>query len=280
MTRGTRRLAARPSKKRLIAVVAAPLATVAVIGAGVTLTSLPTSTLSLAERSSTHASTSIGQAAGSLAGRQQQAISRDFDRTALAGATALPKPVVTSTLWATGDLLIRATPAKDAQSFGEIAEGKQVRVTGVHVGDYAQIVVGDTARWVTASYLAKDKPVVAKGLDFSPCGPSLPGIVPDMRKAYYAVCNAFPQVKTYGGMGAREEHNTGHAVDAMVYGDRALGQQIADFLHAHAAELNLYDIIWYQHIWTPVRASEGWRQMPNRGSATANHMDHVHFGVN
>ena len=43
---------------------------------------------------------------------------------------------------------------------------------------------------------------------------------------------------------------------------------------------NLYDVIWAQHIWTPVRSSEGWRSMPDRGSPTANHYDHVHISVN
>ena len=55
---------------------------------------------------------------------------------------------------------------------------------------------------------------------------------------------------------------------------------MADWARAHAGELNLYDIIWAQHIWTPVRSSEGWRSMPDRGSPTANHYDHVHISVN
>ena len=42
-------------------------------------------------------------------------------------------------------------------------------------------------------------------------------------------------------------------------GDKALGDQIASFLQSHASELNLYDVIWWDQIWTPVRASEGWR---------------------
>ena len=60
----------------------------------------------------------------------------------------------------------------------------------------------------------------------------------------------------------------------------ALGQAVADYARAHASELNLYDIIWAQRIWTPTRGSEGWRSMSNRGSATANHYDHVHIAVN
>ena len=61
--------------------------------------------------------------------------------------------------------------------------------------------------------------------------------------------------------------------------DVALGNSIAAFLQAHASELHLYDILWRQRIWTPVRASEGWRFFADRGSATANHYDHVHVSV-
>ena len=44
--------------------------------------------------------------------------------------------------------------------------------------------------------------------------------------------------------------------------------------------MNLFDIIWSQHIWTIQRSGEGFRSMSNRGSATANHMDHVHIKIN
>jgi hypothetical protein len=62
--------------------------------------------------------------------------------------------------------------------------------------------------------------------------------------------------------------------------DKALGDQIAAYLQEHASELNLYDVIWYDRIWTPERASEGWRAYGDHGSATANHMDHVHVSTN
>jgi hypothetical protein len=61
--------------------------------------------------------------------------------------------------------------------------------------------------------------------------------------------------------------------------DVGLGTAIAEFLQSHAAELHIYDILWRQRIWTPVRAVEGWRLFPSRGSATANHYDHVHVSV-
>ena len=95
---------------------------------------------------------------------------------------------------------------------------------------------------------------------------------------YRSVCNAFPQVTSYGGWDAHGEHASGRAIDIMT-SDVSLGTAIAEFLRAHASELDLYDVIWRQHIWTPVRSGEGWRAMENRGSATANHYDHVHVSV-
>lgn len=118
------------------------------------------------------------------------------------------------------------------------------------------------------------------GLSMAPCPTDgvESGLQPAAVRVHRAVCNAFPQILRYGGLGAGE-HADGKAIDIMTT-DPRLGEQIADFLKAHAAELGLFDVIYRQHIWTPVRASEGWRQMPDRGSITANHYDHVHVSVN
>ena len=98
-------------------------------------------------------------------------------------------------------------------------------------------------------------------------------------KVYRAVCAAFPELSTYGGQDGHGEHVNGEAIDFMVpdSGDRPA---VADFLYAHHAELDLFDIIWSQHIWTIERSGEGFRSMEDRGSATANHYDHVHIKIN
>jgi hypothetical protein len=129
---------------------------------------------------------------------------------------------------------------------------------------------------------AKTVSAAPAGLNFAPCGSASVeyGLQPGAVRLYRAVCNAFPgQISHFGGLGAGE-HANGKAIDFMVYGNAALGQQVANFLRSHAYELGLYDIIWQQRIWTPTRASEGWRWMANRGSITANHYDHVHSSVN
>jgi hypothetical protein len=96
---------------------------------------------------------------------------------------------------------------------------------------------------------------------------------------YRSVCHAFPQITTYLGWDDHGEHSSGKALDIMT-SDKALGDQIAAYLQEHASELNLYDVIWYDRIWTPERASEGWRDYGDHGSPTANHMDHVHVSTN
>ena len=137
------------------------------------------------------------------------------------------------------------------------------------------------ARWVSDGYLSHDKPIgVGAGLSMEPCpdGGVESGLTDDATFVYRSVCNAFPQITSYGGWSNHGEHASGRAIDIMV-SDVELGTAIAEFLREHAAELNLYDVIWRQHIYTQERGSEGWRSMPSRGSATANHYDHVHVSV-
>ncbi len=52
-----------------------------------------------------------------------------------------------------------------------------------------------------------------------------------------------------------------------------------DVTCAHYAALGVSYVIYSQRIWSVERAGEGWRGMSNRGSATANHYDHVHVSV-
>jgi hypothetical protein len=120
----------------------------------------------------------------------------------------------------------------------------------------------------------------AAGLSSAPCPDSSTesGLTANAVLVYRSVCHAFPQITSYGGWDAHGEHASGKALDIMT-SDKALGDQIAAYLQSHAAELSLYDVIWWDRIWTPERASEGWRYYGDRGSATANHMDHVHVST-
>jgi hypothetical protein len=69
-------------------------------------------------------------------------------------------------------------------------------------------------------------------------------------------------------------HPSGLAVDYMVLSDAALGDAIVAYHVANWDALGVDYIIWEQQILTSPTGS--WEQMEDRGSATANHMDHVH----
>ena len=92
-----------------------------------------------------------------------------------------------------------------------------------------------------------------------------------------AVCANFPEITTYGTFRGDGEHAQGRAVDVMISGET--GWEVADFLRANYAALDIEYIIYSQHIWSVERGGEGWRSMSDRGSTTANHYDHVHVTV-
>jgi hypothetical protein len=87
---------------------------------------------------------------------------------------------------------------------------------------------------------------------------------------------------TIGGLGERpgpSDHPHGNAIDVMTLSNMQQGQQIADFMVKHAQELGVKYVIFNQMIASP-RDNWAWRPMEDRGSPTANHMDHVHISFN
>jgi len=208
---------------------------------------------------------------------------REARAAAALAATAKAVSHAHTRLWTTAPLNLWTSSSGSAVRVGLVAASRKVLVTGRRAGERAEIVVGGKSRWVTDAYLSEHKPVETPadpGLSMAPCpDPSVEnGLTSSAVSVYRSVCHAFPQITTYGGWDAHGEHASGRAIDIMT-SDVALGTAIAEFLQAHASELHVYDILWRQRIWTPVRAAEGWRTFPSRGSATADHYDHVHVSV-
>lgn len=204
-------------------------------------------------------------------------VSRAAPRTRI---VALPEPV--GHRFATEPLKLRLEPSRKAKDAGVVDELSKLLITGEREGGYTQILLDEKLFWVSSEYLARKKPdVTASGVGDLPVGdctaapPS--GVTAGAMAVYEAVCARFPMITTYGGWRGDGEHSDGRAVDIMVSGD--LGWQVAEYLLANAGTFGLYDIIYAQRIWTAERSSEGWRSMEDRGSATANHYDHVHVKV-
>jgi hypothetical protein len=176
-------------------------------------------------------------------------------------------------LWTTTTLNLWTRPDGKAEKVGELASDKKILVTGRSMQGREEIVIDGRTRWVTAGYLSADKPF-ALGGDCTN-GSSVPsGVSPNIKLVHEAVCANFPEISSYGTFRSDGEHSQGIAVDIMVSGDR--GWQVAEFVREHYAELGVSYVIYSQNIWSVERSGEGWRGMEDRGSATANHYDHVH----
>lgn len=193
-----------------------------------------------------------------------------------------PEPEIVGTRYATTELNVRTKPDMDARVVATLDYADKVKITDVTEDEWRQVVFEGETRWVKSTFLAKSKP------DPRPAGPSdAPcasgsgvegGLAANTIAVHRAVCNAFPSVSTYGGRrGSGGNHGSGHALDIMVSG--GTGDAIASYVRAHAGGLGVSEVIWQQHIWTVQRSGEGWRWMSDRGSATANHMDHVHVST-
>jgi len=78
------------------------------------------------------------------------------------------------------------------------------------------------------------------------------------------------------GVGKPSDHHHGNAIDVMTRGNRAQGLQIRDYFIQNAKDLGVKYVICEQTIYS---ADNGWkgRKMEDRGSPTANHMDHPHI---
>ena len=74
---------------------------------------------------------------------------------------------------------------------------------------------------------------------------------------------------------SKPEHSSGYALDFMC--NQHTGDVIADYLWANRSRIGIRWIIWWQRIRSTSPGKSGnWTAMANRGSATANHKDHVH----
>ena len=80
------------------------------------------------------------------------------------------------------------------------------------------------------------------------------------------------------------DHGKGLAIDFMVPVSSALGDQIAEYAVQNMASRGINYIIWKQRFYAPYDSKYGpaytWNQMPDRGSVTENHYDHVHVSMN
>ncbi|HEL2077728.1 TPA: LysM peptidoglycan-binding domain-containing protein [Streptococcus suis] len=111
------------------------------------------------------------------------------------------------------------------------------------------------------------------------------GLQPQVAAFRAEVANAFG-ITSFSGYrpGDSGDHGKGLAIDFMVPESSALGNQVAAYAVANLASKNINYIIWKQRFYAPYDSIYGpaytWNLMPDRGSVTENHYDHVHVSFN
>lgn len=201
--------------------------------------------------------------------------------------------------YASSPVNVRSGPGTGFDVVTTLAVGKAVSVTDVVVdGTWQQVKVGKRTGFISAKYLSEKKPEApeptkrkapAPKESEAPSKPSTgtckaaksaeSGLTPRTRNVLHALCNQFPNISSYGGYrpGGGSFHGSGRAIDAMISGEA--GWEVARWARANASALGITEVIYAQKIWTVQRSGDGWRSMPNRGSDSANHYDHVHISV-
>ncbi|HEM3517893.1 TPA: LysM peptidoglycan-binding domain-containing protein [Streptococcus suis] len=111
------------------------------------------------------------------------------------------------------------------------------------------------------------------------------GLQPQVAAFRAEVANAFG-ITSFSGYRAGDsgDHGKGLAIDFMVPESSALGDQVAAYAVANLASKNINYIIWKQRFYALYDSIYGpaytWNLMPDRGSVTENHYDHVHVSFN
>ena len=111
------------------------------------------------------------------------------------------------------------------------------------------------------------------------------GLQPQTAAFKEEVANLFG-ITSFSGYrpGDSGDHGKGLAIDFMVPVSSALGDQIADYAIQNMASRGISYIIWKQCFYAPYDSKYGpaytWNPMPDRGSVTENHYDHVHVSMN
>ena len=111
------------------------------------------------------------------------------------------------------------------------------------------------------------------------------GLQPQTAAFKEEVANLFG-ITSFSGYrpGDSGDHGKGLAIDFMVPVSSALGDQIADYAIQNMTTRGISYIIWKQRFYAPYDSKYGpaytWNPMPDRGSVTENHYDHVHVSMN
>ena len=201
-------------------------------------------------------------------------------------ATPVAEPVAEATTEATTEA---ATPVTEAPVVEEttttVAETTTTEATTEAVTEAQSApstYQAETSQGASTTYAAPAAPDYAS---IAASKSENAGLQPQTAAFKEEIANLFG-ITSFSGYrpGDSGDHGKGLAIDFMVPVSSALGDQIADYAIQNMASRGISYIIWKQRFYAPYPSKYGpaytWNPMPDRGSITENHYDHVHVSMN
>ncbi len=302
MSRPRPRRAMRPPVAVRVARMAIPTAVVTALGVGVAGAVMPGDDPQVAYPAP--ASTVSVESSPSETERAQELSRRNSRPPVKIASVRKPKSSSSETMaprlslkvidrkYATTELNVRTQADADSSVVAVVKKGTKLSVTKTISDGFRYVSYRGKGRWVKNQYLSDRKPKSTTsgsssgsgsgGISGAPCpgGSSVEsGLTADAIRVHRALCHRYPQFTSFlGRRSSSGYHGQGRALDCMI-SDTSVGWDAARWVRANAKSLGVSEVIYRQQIWTVQRSSDGWRSMSDRGSPTANHMDHVHVSV-
>ena len=172
-------------------------------------------------------------------------------------------------------------------------EGKAIETTATSLEEVKEVASSEATPAVSTYQLEEKKTVSTTYA--APAAPDYAGLAvaksenaglqPQTAAFKEEIANLFG-ITSFSGYrpGDSGDHGKGLAIDFMVPESSELGDKIAEYAIQNMASRGISYIIWKQRFYAPFDSKYGpantWNPMPDRGSVTENHYDHVHVSMN
>ncbi|ORP03310.1 LysM peptidoglycan-binding domain-containing protein [Streptococcus mitis] len=194
------------------------------------------------------------------------------------------------------------TPAEKQEIQASIQAESAVEATTIPVEEKAPETTAtsseETSSNEATTAVSTDQPEEKKTVSTTYAAPAAPdyaglavaksenaGLQPQTAAFKEEIANLFG-ITSFSGYrpGDSGDHGKGLAIDFMVPESSELGDKIAEYAIQNMASRGISYIIWKQRFYAPFDSKYGpantWNPMPDRGSVTENHYDHVHVSMN
>ena len=210
--------------------------------------------------------------------------------------TSTPAEQTAETSSAVAETAPQVTPQAESavEATTTPAEETAIKTTATSVEEVKEVASSNEATAAVSTYQPEETKTVSTTYA-APAAPDYAGLAvaksenaglqPQTAAFKEEIANLFG-ITSFSGYrpGDSGDHGKGLAIDFMVPESSELGDKIAEYAIQNMVSRGISYIIWKQRFYAPFDSKYGpantWNPMPDRGSVTENHYDHVHVSMN